>query len=66
MRQVTSKENMEQETSDQVGYRKLIVWEKAHLLVKEIYKYTSSFPKMNYLVLLARLEDVQFQYRLIL
>lgn len=36
---------MRQETSDQVGYRKLIVWERAHSLVKEIYKYTGNFPK---------------------
>ena len=36
---------MEQETSDQVGYKKLIVWQKSHLLVMEIYKITSNFPK---------------------
>ena len=36
---------MRQETSDQVGYKKLIVWQKAHLLVKSIYKITGIFPK---------------------
>lgn len=36
---------MRQETSDQVGYKKLIVWYKSHLLVKQIYKVTVNFPK---------------------
>ena len=37
--------DMKQETSDQVGYKKLIVWQKAHLLVKEIYEATKKFPR---------------------
>lgn len=45
MIQVTSKENTEYEINSQAGYKKLIVWQKSHLLVKEIYKITSKFPK---------------------
>jgi len=45
MRQVTSQDNLNQDKSDQVGYKKLIVWQKSHLLVKEIYKITGNFPK---------------------
>ncbi len=36
---------MRQETSDQVGYKKLIVWQKAHQLAIKIYKVTKIFPR---------------------
>ncbi|MBI2057398.1 MAG: four helix bundle protein [Candidatus Yanofskybacteria bacterium] len=36
---------MRQETSGQVGYRKLIVWQKSHQLAKDIYKVTNDFLK---------------------
>lgn len=36
---------MQQATSDQAGYRRLIVWQKSHALVLKIYKITKLFPK---------------------
>lgn len=36
---------MRQETSNQVGYKKLIVWNKAHELAVKTYKVTDNFPR---------------------
>lgn len=36
---------MGQETSNQAGYKRLIVWNKANILTIEIYKVTKDFPK---------------------
>ncbi|OGN02104.1 MAG: four helix bundle protein [Candidatus Yanofskybacteria bacterium RIFCSPHIGHO2_01_FULL_43_42] len=36
---------MEQETGKKLGYRSLIVWEKAHELAIKTYQATKTFPK---------------------
>jgi len=36
---------MRQETSDQVGCKKLVVWQKSHQLVLDVYKVTNNFSK---------------------
>ena len=36
---------MRQEISNQVGYKRLIVWNRAHELVVKTYKVTDNFPK---------------------
>lgn len=38
-------QRMQKEERTPKGYRKLIVWEKAHSFVVEIYKTTLNFPK---------------------
>lgn len=37
--------NATKETKATKGYHKLIVWQRAHELVKVIYRITSSFPR---------------------
>jgi len=44
---------MQQENS--LGYRKLIVWEKSHELVKGIYRITGQFPKYELFGLISQM-----------
>lgn len=46
---------MRQETSDQVGYKRLIVWEKANKLVIKIYQVTKFFPKDEFFGLISQM-----------
>ena len=49
-----------------MDFRKLKVWEKAHLLTLKIYKVTEKFPREELYGLIHRFEELVFQYQQIL
>jgi hypothetical protein len=48
------------------SFRDLHVWQKAHQLVLDIYKYTDKFPAKRHIVFFLNYEGREYQFRLIL